>query len=129
MALKFIITSTGMQFAIPTGIIVYKIILTTPLKIVPGYVAKLIIILVNESASMSPFVSQKHKLPAILATDVNIIAPVIENKVNNDLFAEYYAQAEMLVSEVITLKNIFLGCTKKLSSFPFIIRSGISYVL
>ena len=37
--------------------------------------------------------------------------------------------ADMSVSEVITLKSTFLGCTKKLSNFPFIIKSDKSNVL
>ena len=37
--------------------------------------------------------------------------------------------ADMSVSEVITLKNTFLGCTKKLSNFPFIIKSHNSNAL
>ena len=41
----------------------------------------------------------------------------------------YVAIADIFVSDVKTPKNTFLGCTKKVSNFPFIISSGISKAL
>ncbi len=70
----------------PTGIIVYNIILMPFLNIVPGYVAKLIIILVRESERISPLTNQKDMLPTIAAKEVTMIAPVIINIVNNTRF-------------------------------------------